>query len=292
KEAALESKQKGDLQQAKEYLRMAKGFDPLIEATQNGLPIDATSIPTPPQIGDDFVIVSHPECSQTDDLEKEEIFRKIEVELQNQIEMCKRNKEYFLQLGDISTSSKFEKYAIDSRKDLDVLTARWRSGHKVPNFKYETRTFSIVICNTEVGVNEVTVEVVKAVDIPGKPDIDTYVRLDFPFPNKSILSVKVFNETFKFEIDRKSRQLPRTLKRHPLKLELMSKGGLFRNDTLIGTALIKMTDFETKCTIHESFPLTEGRKAVGGRLEAKVRIREPLLAKQLEEVKEKWLVFL
>ncbi|CAG2123221.1 unnamed protein product, partial [Medioppia subpectinata] len=42
KEAALESKQKGDLQQAKEYLRMAKGFDPLIEATQNGLPIDAT----------------------------------------------------------------------------------------------------------------------------------------------------------------------------------------------------------------------------------------------------------
>jgi len=87
KEAALESKQKGDIQQAKEYLRMAKGFDPLIEATQNGLPIDATSIPTPPQMTDDFVVVSHPVSSDGNDLEREEIYRKIEIELQNQIEV-------------------------------------------------------------------------------------------------------------------------------------------------------------------------------------------------------------
>ena len=87
KEAALESKQKGDIQQAKEYLRMAKGFEPLIDATQNGLPIDATSIPTPPQMSEDFVIVSNPDTSEPEDLEKEEMFRKIEVELQNQIEV-------------------------------------------------------------------------------------------------------------------------------------------------------------------------------------------------------------
>lgn len=88
KEAALESKQKGDIQQAKEYLRMAKGFEPLIEATQNGLPIDATSIPTPPQMNEDFVMVSHTEANEgSEDLEKEEMFRKIEVELQNQIEV-------------------------------------------------------------------------------------------------------------------------------------------------------------------------------------------------------------
>ena len=99
--------------------------------------------------------------------------------------MCKRNKEYFLQLGDISTASKFEKYAVDSRKDLDLLTIRWRNGQKLPNVKYETRTFSIVICNTEVTSSEVSVEVVKAVDIPAKSDVDTYVRLEFPFPNVS-----------------------------------------------------------------------------------------------------------
>jgi coiled-coil and C2 domain-containing protein 1 len=67
--------------------------------------------------------------------------------------------------------------------------------------------------------------------------------------------------------------------------------GFLRGDSLIGTALIKLNDFETKCTIHDSFALTEGRKIVGGKIEARVKIREPLLAKQVEEVKEKWLIF-
>jgi len=34
----------------------------------------------------------------------------------------------------------------------------------------------------------------------------------------------------------------------------------------------------------------EGRKAVGGKLEVKVRVREPFVTKQVEEVKEKWLI--
>jgi hypothetical protein len=66
-----------------------------------------------------------------------------------------------------------------------MLIARWRRGDRVPSFKYETRTFSIVICNTEVGTNEISLEVIKALDIPGKSDIDTYVKVEFPFPNVS-----------------------------------------------------------------------------------------------------------
>lgn len=91
KEAALESKQKGDFEQAKHYLRCARGFDPLIEATQNGLPIDATSIPTPPQlVGEDFVMVSNEEVISeatdvVEDMERGEIFKKIESELKDQI---------------------------------------------------------------------------------------------------------------------------------------------------------------------------------------------------------------
>ena len=130
--------------------------------------------------------------------------------------MCKRNKEYFLHLGDISTSSKFDKYAIDSRKDLDLLLIRWRSGQKVPNVKYETRTFSVVICNTEVGTNEVSVEVVKAIDIPAKNDVDTYVRLEFPFPNvsepQSCLCVRQMTEIFGKKQDRNQSARTKTVK--------------------------------------------------------------------------------
>ena len=38
------------------------------------------------------------------------------------------------------------------------------------------------------------------------------------------------------------------------------------------------------------FQLMDGRKSVGGKLEVKVRIRDPFFTKQVEEVKERWLV--
>ena len=38
------------------------------------------------------------------------------------------------------------------------------------------------------------------------------------------------------------------------------------------------------------FQLMDGRKAVGGKLEVKIRVRDPFVTKQVEEVKEKWLV--
>ena len=68
--------------------------------------------------------------------------------------------------------------------------------------------------------------------------------------------------------------------------------GIFRADACLGTIQLKVGDpLETKCTIHEVIPLTEGRKTLHGRLEVKVKLREPLLAKQIEEIKEKWIVF-
>lgn len=48
KVAALQAKQKGELAQAKEYLRTAKGFDKLIDAASCGLPVDMDSLPLPP----------------------------------------------------------------------------------------------------------------------------------------------------------------------------------------------------------------------------------------------------
>ncbi len=36
--------------------------------------------------------------------------------------------------------------------------------------------------------------------------------------------------------------------------------------------------------------LMDGRKSVGGKLEVKMKIRDPFTSKQVEETKEKWLV--
>lgn len=169
--------------------------------------------------------------------------------------MCNRNKEYFIKMGDVSTSSKFEKYATEGTKDLNMLRVRWHNGDNIPTYRTETRTFSIVVSNFDVGINELQVDVLKAMDLPGKPEIDTYVRVEIPLPSSEApqrkktktvyntinpgmfcsdffkhLSLNIpfftteFNESIKFEIDRKSRSLARILKRHPIKVEVFSKG--------------------------------------------------------------------
>lgn len=38
-----------------------------------------------------------------------------------------------------------------------------------------------------------------------------------------------------------------------------------------------------------SFQLMDGRKAAGGKLELKIRLRNPILFKQIESITDKWL---
>ena len=84
-----------------------------------------------------------------------------------------------------------------------------------------------------------------------------------------------------------------------------------RSDVLVGTASVKLQvrfsikhylrfqlvyvkiifqPLETTCELHDTFSLMEGRRAVGGKVEVKIRIRNPILTKQVEKVEEKWLV--
>lgn len=42
--AALKAKKDGDMDAAREYLKTAKGMDPMIEASQSGLPVDLKSV--------------------------------------------------------------------------------------------------------------------------------------------------------------------------------------------------------------------------------------------------------
>ncbi|XP_011706341.1 PREDICTED: coiled-coil and C2 domain-containing protein 1-like [Wasmannia auropunctata] len=65
--------------------------------------------------------------------------------------------------------------------------------------------------------------------------------------------------------------------------------GFFRSDSLLGTVMVKLQPLESQCTLHDSFPLMDGRKATGGKLELKVRLRNPILFKQIENITDKWL---
>ncbi|XP_047479024.1 coiled-coil and C2 domain-containing protein 1-like isoform X2 [Penaeus chinensis] len=312
KQAALEAKKRGEIEQAKEYLRMSKGFNQLIEATRSGLPIDMNTVPVPPQeqisatSNIDFELVDAEDCvvapaSVSGDAAL--TYAKLEEDLIAQIKMCAQTREHFKATGDVASANRFEQLILHTKKDLDAVRAACKRGDTIPRFHYENRSFTIVQCNTDLNDSDCEACVLRGVNfnVQNPKDVDTYVKLEFPYPSDNPPQDRSnvvkdtnnpeYNHKVVFSIDRKARALARVFKRHALKVQVWAKGGWFHRDTMLGLVKIPLVDLETKCTIHESYDLTDEKKRmVGGKLEVKVRVRNPIVAKQLEKVTEKWLV--
>uniref|UniRef100_A0A8D8UUB0 Coiled-coil and C2 domain-containing protein 1-like n=1 Tax=Cacopsylla melanoneura TaxID=428564 RepID=A0A8D8UUB0_9HEMI len=301
--AAVEAKKRGDLNQAREYLRCVKQLEPCIQASESGLPVDLTTVPIPPDekqsLESDYEVISLDECVTGSD---SEIYDKIQVDLMEQMKMCIRTRDHFKAVGDIGSANKFEQLALHSKKDLDVARVLKRRGDPLPRFHYEARVFTTVVCNTDLKDDDLEVTLVQgsSYNVSNAKDIDTYIVWTFPYPTEAPVTGRsdtvydtnspVYNTVFTVPIQRNVRACQRMFKRHALKLEVWSKGGFFRSDTLVGTVNVKLAPLETKCTIHDAYDLMDGRKTLGGKLEVKIRIRNPIVGKQLEQVKEKWLV--
>lgn len=300
--AALEAKKKGEINQAREYLRLAKGFDPLIEASNCGLPVDMDTIPVPPSasasLESEFDIISADDCSLNSDAD---IYERLEKDLIEQLKKFVGTRNHFKAIGDVASANRFEQQALNTKKDLDIIRIARKNQSPVPRFHYETRSFSIVQCNTDLATNDLELTIVQGVNynVPNPREVDTYVRFEFPYPSEAPPRDKtpviyntnnpIYEERFTLAIQR-NRACQRVFKRHGIKFEIWAKGGFFRGDTMIGTVVVKLQPLETKCTFHDSFDVMDGRKTTGGKLEVKLRVRDPILTKQVEQVQEKWLV--
>ncbi|RUS89573.1 hypothetical protein EGW08_002691 [Elysia chlorotica] len=307
KQAAMQAKKNHDLELAKQYVRMMKGMEPMIDACESGLPVDLAQVPPSPIGADDaedkFVVVSAENCQPTGD--REEVFKNLQGDLVRQIRLCVANTQHYQKLGDVPAAAKFQKLEQNCRRDLESLKSAYRHADPAPRFHYETRSFSMVQSNTELGDADMELTIVRGIqyNLPSgysEKDMDTCVKYEFAFPTdepqtggtgtvKDTVNPE-YNETFRLQINRKSKGLFRFVERKGIKLEIFIKRGFFKGDKLLGTVNVKLQPLENKCTVHDSYDLMDGRKTVGGKLEVKLRIRDPLKTKQVEEVKEKWLV--
>merc|ERR1712226_1194325 len=90
--------------------------------------------------------------------------------------------------------------------------------------------------------------------------------------------------------DRMSRQV----RRKTFDVTVYTKGGIFKSDRAIGVAQIKLEALDKKCTLHEVAqlmdPVHTRSKSTCGKIEVSVRVREPFVSKDTEDVIEKWLV--
>ncbi|XP_058478534.1 coiled-coil and C2 domain-containing protein 1B isoform X3 [Solea solea] len=303
--AALQAKQKNDLEQAKTFLRTAKGFEPMIDAVRSGKSVDISTVPSPP--GDDeedFILVHHRDVQLSE--KDEQVYTQLAKMLKEQYEKCMTHSKQFTHLGNISETTKFEKMAESCKNSLEVLKLAQTRGLPPPKYHFEQKSFHTVRIFPELSSTDMVVIIVKGMNLPAPSgiqtnDLDAYVKFDFPFPSseqaqkhktaviKNTNSPE-YNQSFTLSINRNHRGLRRIVTSKGLKLELLHKGGFFRSDKPIGTAVVKMDKLESQSEIREIVEVMDGRKATGGRVEVKVRLREPLSGQDKQTSTERWLV--
>ncbi|NXS50616.1 C2D1A protein, partial [Balaeniceps rex] len=328
-QAALRAKQKNDIEGAKLFLRQAKGLDPMIEASQNGLPVDITKVPEAPVNKEDFVLVQRRGVHISPEAASQ--YLELMKLIRQQHEMCVNYSKQFTHLGNITETTKFEKLAEDCKQNMEILKQAHARGFPLPKYHYEQRTFSVIKIFPELNSNDMVLSIVKGINLPAPPgvapnDLDAFVRFEFPYPNAvsqrrrrraprpggSALTLPPspwqeeaqkdktnvvkntdspeFKEQFKLYVNRGHRGLRRVLQTKGIKFEVAHKGGLFKTDRVVGTAQLKLEALETTCEVREIIELLDGRRPTGGKLEVIVRIREPLSSQQLETRTERWLV--
>ncbi|KAF4117071.1 hypothetical protein G5714_001624 [Onychostoma macrolepis] len=303
--AALQAKQKNDLEQAKTFLRAAKGLDPMIEATRSGKMVDISKVPSPPGDEDeDFILVHHSDVQISE--KAEEVYIQLTKLLKEQFEKCVTYSKQFTHMGNVTETTKFENMAEQCKKSLEILKLAQNRGLQPPKHHFEERTYRTVRIFPELSSTDMVVVIVRGMNLPAPPgvatnDLDAYVKFDFPYPStdqpqKHKTSVikntnnPEYNQNFKLNINRNHRGFRRVIQSKGLKLEVLHKGGFLRSDKPVGTAQLKLEKLETESEVREIVELMDGRKATGGRLEVRVRLREPLGGQDHQTVTERWLV--
>lgn len=183
--AAIEAKKAGDMEQAKEYLRIFKGLENLVNVASGGLPVDMDTIPLPPtkkaELEDTFTFVTDDE---TNDDGSGDLAERMELQLKKQLMMCKNTRDHNRAIGDIAGSNRFENLAVSVQKDLDILFLTKKKNLPLPRFHYEKKNFNIVKCNTDLTDNEIEIGVIRGItyNVSDPNDVDTFVKVEFPWP--------------------------------------------------------------------------------------------------------------
>uniref|UniRef100_A0A672YG11 Coiled-coil and C2 domain-containing protein 1B n=1 Tax=Sphaeramia orbicularis TaxID=375764 RepID=A0A672YG11_9TELE len=299
--AALHSKQMKDMAGAAQHLRHAKGLDPMVTAAKSGLPVDITKIPSAPVSEEDYSL-ARSRTSPMSPRSSEQYHGLMDL-LRKQHEKCLRNSQQFTEMGNVVEALKLVE---ECMKNIEILKNAYTKGHPVPKCRTEERTFNTFKIYPNLTPNDLILYIIRGINLPAPSgvspnDLDASVKFEFPFPSSEEAqrdktgTVKgtnspEFKEQFKLSINRNQRSFKRVVQSKGIKFEVIHKGGLFKTDKVVGTAQLKLEALENHCDFREIIEVMDGRKATGGKLEVRVKLREPLSGVDLQSVTEKWLV--
>ena len=307
KKAAMTARDSNERQEAVKQMQYYKCCQKMIEAAQQGLPVDLTQLPpettsNPPNMN----LISQLRPATVED---SKTFQIIEKQLQLQLKICKKYIDIYTKLKNMGSVAQFHHLEQECERDMLAVKGIQSHGKAPPPFTIEVKEMSVPLFNIDVGVSECVVEVVqiRKLHLPsgvGEKDLQVYVSIEFPYPTEDSPKAKTdtvketanpeFNhkETFVLDRDHK-RSILRAFKRTPLKFEVLhvSRGFLRSKMETLATAQVKLEELENNCEISTTLSLIVGKKPIGGELDVKVLIREPLSGPVQKTIKEKWLVF-
>ncbi|KAM3915313.1 coiled-coil and C2 domain-containing protein 1B [Leptodactylus fuscus] len=306
RKAALQAKQRNDLDLAKQHMRVAHVLQASIDQLKGGTLVDISKVPPPPMDEDnDFVVVEHEDSRPPQN--SDEVYAQLIKLLQEQHEKCMRYSKQFTHMGNVAETTRFEKMAEDCKKNCEILHLSQAQGLDPPPYHFEDKTLKIVRVFSELSSTEMLLIVVRGINLPAPSgmapnDLHAFVKFEFPYPsteqpqkNKTYVVKNTnspeYEQSFKLNINRNHRGFKRVVQAKGIKFEIYHKGVfLLKSDKQIGTASVKLDKLETQCEIREIVEVFDGRKPTGGKLEVKIRLREPLNGQDLQTVTEKWLV--
>ncbi|NXO23741.1 C2D1B protein, partial [Cisticola juncidis] len=303
--AAIKAKRENNLEQAKTYLRTAKGLDLKIGQAKSGKTVDISKLPSPPTDDEgDFIFVHHEDVRLSQ--KADEVYAQLVKLLKDQHERCLQYSKQFMHLGNVAETTRFEKLAQGCKKDMEILQLARAQGMDPPSHHFEERTFKMIRIFSDLNSTEMHLLIVRGINLPAPPgvsprDLDAFVKFEFQYPSaeqpqKSKTPVinnnncPEYNQLFKLNINRNHRGFRRAIRSKGIKFEVFHKGSFFRSDKHVGTAHLKLDKLESECEVREIIEIFDGRKPTGGKLEVKVRLREPLSGQDLQTVTENWLV--
>ncbi|XP_071984940.1 coiled-coil and C2 domain-containing protein 1B isoform X2 [Engystomops pustulosus] len=306
RKAALQAKQKNDLELAKQHMRVAHVLQTSIDKLKGGTMVDVTKVPPPPMDEDsDFVVVEHEDSRPPQN--SDDVYAQLIKLLQEQNEKCMRYSKQFTHMGNVTETTRFEKMAEDCMKNCEILHLSQAQGLDPPPYHFEDKTLKIVRVFSELSSTEMLLIIVRGINLPtpsgmAPNDLHAFVKFEFPYPsteqpqkNKTYVVKNTnspeYEQSFKLNINRNHRGFKRVVQAKGIKFEIFHKGVfLLKSDKQIGTATVKLDKLETQCEIREIVEVFDGRKPTGGKVEVKIRLREPLNGQDLQTVTEKWLV--
>ena len=307
KRSAMSARDGGDRQEAVQHMQYYKCCQKMIEAAQQGLPVDLTQLPPETKSSaPNMNLITQLRPATKEDAKT---FQIIESQLQQQLNICKKYVDVYTKLKNMGSVAQFHHLEQECERDMLAVKGIQSHGKAPPPFTIEVKEMSVPLSNINVGMSECVVEVlqIRRLHLPSgvaEKDLNVSVSIEFPYPTEDSPKAKTdtvketanpeFNhkETFTLDRDHK-RSILRAFKRTPLKFEVfhMSRGFLRSKMESLATAQVKLEPLEKDCEISTTVQLIVGKKPIGGELDIKVVIREPLSGPVQKTIKQKWLVF-